>query len=156
MVREVTSAPEFERAGGSIPTDKYRELVGRWTKMLADTGQTAFGYPEEYGGRNLVGPWLTAFETLAHSDLSLLVKAGVQFGLFGGAVLHLGTKKHHDRYLKDTAPPAPPGSSAMPELGPGPNAQELETTAPYAPAARELVAPPPTPTATKDWSGTAA
>ena len=34
-------------------------------------------------------------------DLSLLVKAGVQWGLFGGAVLHLGTERHHERYLHD-------------------------------------------------------
>jgi acyl-CoA oxidase len=156
MVREVTSGPEFERAGGSIPTDEYRELVGRWTKMLAETGQTGFGYPEEYGGRNMVGPWLTAFETLAHSDLSLLVKAGVQFGLFGGAVLHLGTKKHHDRYLKDIATYDLPGCFAMTELGHGSNVQELETTATYDHEARELVVHSPTPTATKDWIGNAA
>ena len=36
-------------------------------------------------------------------DLSLLVKCGVQFGLFGGAVLHLGTERHHERYLRDIA-----------------------------------------------------
>ena len=31
----------------------------------------------------------------------LLVKVGVQFGLFGGAILQLGTKPHHDAYLRD-------------------------------------------------------
>ena len=33
-------------------------------------------------------------------DLSLLVKFGVQFGLWGGAVQQLGTERHHERYLK--------------------------------------------------------
>ena len=41
-----------------------------------------------------------AFETLAFGDC-LLVKVGVQFGLFGGAILQLGTKPHHDAYLRD-------------------------------------------------------
>lgn len=49
------------------------------------------------------------FETLAHGDLSLLVKAGVQWGLLGGAVLNLGTRKHHDAYL---AMPGPASSSS--------------------------------------------
>ena len=44
---------------------------------------------------------MTAFEMLAFGDLSLLVKAGVQWGLFGGAILHLGTARHHDAYLAD-------------------------------------------------------
>ena len=28
-----------------------------------------------------------------------MVKAGVQWGLFGGAVQALGTEQHHERYL---------------------------------------------------------
>jgi acyl-CoA oxidase len=42
---------------------------------------------------------MAVFETLAYHDLSLSVKFGVQFGLFGGAILNLGTKYHHDTYL---------------------------------------------------------
>ena len=55
-----------------------------------------------------------------YGDLSLLVKAGVQWGLFGGAVLHLGTERHH------AALPAPTSSRstllgcfAMTETGHG-------------------------------------
>lgn len=38
-------------------------------------------------------------EMLAMSDLSLMVKAGVQWGLFGGAVENLGTERHHEAYV---------------------------------------------------------
>ena len=38
------------------------------------------------------GANVAAFETLAFGDLSLLVKFGVQFGLWGGAVQQLGTR----------------------------------------------------------------
>ena len=59
------------------------------------------GFPEEYGGGGDIGASVAAFETLAFGDLSVLVKVGVQFGLFGGAILQLGTKAHHDAYLAD-------------------------------------------------------
>ena len=66
---------------------------------------------------------VAAFETLAFGDLSLLVKCGVQFGLFGGAVLHLGTEQHHERYLRDIATLELPGCFAMTETGHGSNVQ---------------------------------
>ena len=68
---------------------------------------------------------MAAFETLAFGDLSLLVKCGVQFGLFGGAVLHLGTERHHERYLRDVASLELPGCFAMTETGHGSNVQAL-------------------------------
>ena len=68
---------------------------------------------------------MTAFETLAMGDLSLLVKCGVQFGLFGGAILHLGTERHHERYLRDVAALELPGCFAMTETGHGSNVQAL-------------------------------
>ena len=63
---------------------------------MAATGQTGMGFPEEYGGGGDIGASVAAFETLAFGDLSVLVKVGVQFGLFGGAILQLGTERHHD------------------------------------------------------------
>ena len=63
---------------------------------MAATGQTGMGFPKEYGGGGDIGASFAAFETLAFGDLSVLVKVGVQFGLFGGAILQLGTKRHHD------------------------------------------------------------
>ena len=66
-----------------------------WAEELAMSGGTAMGYPAEFGGLGDVRGSIAGFETLAFGDLSLLVKCGVQFGLFGGAVLHLGTERHH-------------------------------------------------------------
>ena len=100
-VRAVLCRPEFAKGPTPPPTPEYRELVLEWTRKLASTGGTALGFPSEFGGLDRVGGAIAAFETLGHSDLSLLVKCGVQFGLFGGAVLHLGTRKHHERYLAD-------------------------------------------------------
>ena len=62
----------------------------------------------------------------AFGDLSLLVKVGVQFGLFGGAVLHLGTQRHHERLPDATSRRCElPGCFAMTETGHGSNVQQL-------------------------------
>src|SRR3569833_2393463 len=52
------------------------------------------------------------FEERAHGDLSLLVKVGVQYGLYGGAVWALGTARHHAR-LAEGARTAELGCFAM-------------------------------------------
>src|SRR4051812_39657273 len=80
--------------------DEHREQVLRRAKDLAGLDETTAGFPREYGGQDDLGGYISGFETLAFGDLSLLVKVGVHFGLFGGAVLHLGTERHHEAYLE--------------------------------------------------------
>src|SRR3954467_5514587 len=80
---------------------EFRERVKDLLVLIAGTGQTGMGFPQEYGGGGDLGASIAAFETLAYGDLSLMVKVGVQFGLFGGAILMLGSKRHHDAYLED-------------------------------------------------------
>jgi acyl-CoA oxidase len=93
---------------------------------------------------------------LAFGDLSLLVKCGVQFGLFGGAVLHLGTRKHHEAYLSDITALRLPGCFAMTETAHGSNVQQLATTATYDAATQEFVVHTPDDGARKDYIGNAA
>jgi acyl-CoA oxidase len=154
-VREWLSRPG-NQAITDLPIGEYREQVLAWAKELAGEKQTALGFPTEYGGEGAVGRSIAAFETLAFGDLSLLVKIGVQFGLFGGAVLHLGTKQHHDRYLADIARLDLPGCFAMTETGHGSNVQALATTATYDSAAQEFVVDTPDDDARKDYIGNAA
>src|ERR687893_1407551 len=139
-----------------LDRDRYRAQVLAWAKELADEGGTAIGFPVEYGGEGEVGKSIAAFETLAFGDLSLLVKCGVQFGLFGGAVLHLGTAKHHERYLSAITSLELPGCFAMTETGHGSNVQAIGTTATYDPDAGEFVVHTPDADARKDYIGNAA
>jgi len=139
-----------------LPLEEHRRQVLAWARELAADGRTALGFPKQYGGEGAVGASVAAFETLAFGDLSLLVKMGVQFGLFGGAVLHLGTERHHERHLSDIATLRLPGCFAMTETGHGSNVQALETTATYDPAAGEFVVHTPHEEARKDYIGNAA
>src|SRR4051794_20578547 len=139
-----------------LPMEAHRERVLAWVRELASEGDTAIGYPEQYGGQGSPGRSVTSFETLAMGDLSLLVKCGVQFGLFGGAILHVGTAKHHERYLRDVAAMALPGCFAMTETGHGSNVQALQTTATYDPETEEFVVHTPHDDARKDYIGNAA
>ena len=155
LVREWLSQPG-NAAVVDLDREAHRAQVLAWAKELADAGGTAIGFPAEYGGEGEVGKSIAAFETLAFGDLSLLVKCGVQFGLFGGAVLHLGTAKHHERYLSDITSLRLPGCFAMTETGHGSNVQALGTTATYDAEAGEFVVHTPDGDARKDYIGNAA
>ena len=93
---------------------------------------------------------------LAMSDLSLMVKAGVQWGLFGGAIENLGTERHHEAYVQQIIDLDLLGCFAMTETGHGSDVQALETTATYDPATQEFVIDSPTRTSRKDYIGGAA
>ncbi|MGY0490274.1 acyl-CoA dehydrogenase family protein [Streptomyces sp. WG-D5] len=136
--------------------DAFRERVRELTVELAATGQTGMGFPKEYGGGGDLGASIAAFETLAYGDLSLLVKVGVQFGLFGGAILHLGTERHHQAYLPDLITGKLMGCFAMTETGHGSNVQALGTVATYDADSQEFVITTHGDAARKDYIGNAA
>ncbi len=140
----------------TLSLDDYRDRVRDLVVEMAASGQTGMGFPEEYGGGGDIGASVAAFETLAYGDLSVLVKVGVQFGLFGGAILQLGTRRHHDAYLHDLVTGRLMGSFAMTETGHGSNVQALGTAATYDVATGEFVITTPDDVARKDYIGNAA
>lgn len=140
----------------AMPRAEFRERVKDVVLEIAGTGAAGMGFPKEYGGGGDIGASIAAFESLAYGDLSVLVKVGVQFGLFGGAILQLGTKRHHDAYLADVVSGRLLGCFAMTETGHGSNVQALGTVATYDPATSEFVVTTTTPSAGKDYIGNAA
>jgi acyl-CoA oxidase len=139
-----------------LPRADYRARVRDVVREVAGSGTTGLGFPAEYGGGGNVGASIASFETLAFSDLSVLVKMGVQFGLFGGAILHLGTEPHHRRYLPDVIFADLFGAFAMTETGHGSNVQALGTTATYDLPTGEIVVHTPDEESRKDYIGNAA
>ncbi|MDT5218238.1 MAG: acyl-CoA oxidase [Mycobacterium sp.] len=132
-----------------------RAKVAEQMQLMASAGISDEGFRKEHGGTGDVGAAITMIEMLAMSDLSLMVKAGVQWGLFGGAVENLGTERHAE-YVKDTITLELLGCFAMTETGHGSDVQALETTATYDAETEEFVINSPTPTARKDYIGGAA
>ncbi|KUI38288.1 acyl-CoA dehydrogenase [Mycobacterium sp. GA-2829] len=133
-----------------------RTKVNEQLRIMAAEGAAEDGFAKEHGGNGNVGAAITQIEMLAMSDLSLMVKAGVQWGLFGGAVENLGTERHHEQYVKRIIDCDLLGCFAMTETGHGSDVQSLETTATYDPQTQEFVVNSPTPTARKDYIGGAA
>jgi acyl-CoA oxidase len=138
------------------PLDVQRDDVLRRLRVLAANGHADLGFPTAYGGQGDLGGSVTSFEMLGLGDLSLMVKAGVQWGLFGGAVQALGTKAHHDAYLPAIMSAELLGCFAMTETGHGSDVQAVRTTATYDPGSEEFVVTTPDPSARKQYIGNAA
>jgi acyl-CoA oxidase len=133
-----------------------RAKVAEQMTLIAAAGISDEGFRKEHGGTGDVGAAVTMIEMLAMSDLSLMVKAGVQWGLFGGAVENLGTERHHEAYVKKIIDLELLGCFAMTETGHGSDVQSLETSATYDAETEEFVIHSETPTARKDYIGGAA
>lgn len=153
-VHEVLQRPEFA-SRDDVDTDSDRERVLEWLVILADEGFGELAFPGVTTDRG-PGPFFAVFDALATFDASLMTKFGVQFGLFGGSILHLGTEEQHARYLPAVATMELPGCFAMSELGHGSNVRDLETTATYDPEADELIIDTPAESSRKEWIGNAA
>lgn len=155
MTRDQIGSQEFRPVYG-LDTETHRSRVTGLARSLAKTPGPALGFPAAYGGGDDVGGWITGFSMMAFTDLSLLVKCGVQWGLFGGSVLLLGTQRHHDEYLRQILSMDLPGCFAMTETGHGSDVQSLHTTATYDPDTEEFVVHTPDDEARKDYIGNAA
>jgi acyl-CoA oxidase len=154
-VRRELKRPELRPRYGT-PTDEHRALVYESAVELGRTPYPKLGFPVRYGGGGDTGAFVTSFQALAFGDLSLLVKVGVQWGLFGGALFHLGTESHHERYLPPMMSFELPGCFAMTETGHGSDVQSLRTTATFDEQTGEFVIHTPDDDARKDYIGNAA
>lgn len=84
-------------------------------------------------------------------DGSMATKMTVQFNLFGGTILKLGTNKHHDLLLDGIDNLKDIGCFALTELGYGNNAIEMETTAIYNNETQHFTIHSPTTLSQKFW-----
>ena len=144
------------RVPDGLPTSEARRRVLTALCRIAAEGLGGLAFPTEFGGADDVPGSIVVFETLAFGNLSVLVKFGVQFGLFGGSVMQLGTGRHHRQLLGKIASFELPGIFAMTERNHGSNVREIETRATYFPDSDEFEIHTPNAGAQKDWLGNAA
>jgi acyl-CoA oxidase len=153
--RELAARPQMQRIEGQSYQEHRTRAFGQ-LGLLVENGQVHRAFPRRLGGQDDHGGNIASFEELVTADPSLQIKAGVQWGLFGAAVLHLGTERHHQRYLPDIMSLKVPGAFAMTEIGHGSDVASIATTATYLPDTREFEIHTPFAGAWKEFLGNAA
>ncbi|MFF2371788.1 acyl-CoA dehydrogenase [Agromyces sp. NPDC058110] len=153
--RKRAGQPDLQRIEGQS-MDEHRERVLGQLKILVEQGAVHRAFPKSVGGQDDHGGNIAAFEELVLADPSLQIKSGVQWGLFGAAVLHLGTEYHHQTFLPDIMSLKVPGAFAMTETGHGSDVAAIGTTATYDEQKQQFVIDTPFRGAWKDYLGNAA
>jgi acyl-CoA oxidase len=153
-LRELLGDPQF-RVVSELSTQGYREQVLGWLRALAQRGVLERCYPRGFDHPRDLQRFVGTFDVLSYFDLSLVVKFGVQAGLFGGAIENLGTARHH-AHLPAIMRGELLGCFAMTERAHGSNVRALLTTARYEPASESFVLSTPNLMAGKEWIGNAA
>lgn len=154
--RKFISRPAMAPVSPETPKAEYREKTLGWIKDMIAEGYTKLPYEKQYGGGGAREQYMNIVEVIAHQDMSLAVKQGVQFGLFGMSVESLGTDKHHAKYIPDIMTGDLLGGFAMTEIGGGSDVQGISTVAVYDHATRSFTINTPDDDARKAYIGNAA
>jgi acyl-CoA oxidase len=154
QAREMIKDPAFWRQD-DLGKDEHRERVLSQLHLLVENKAVHRAFPKSLGGEENNGANIAGFAELVLADPSLQIKSGVQWGLFGSAVLQLGTKEHHDKWLPGIMDLSIPGAFAMTEIGHGSDVAAVGTTATYDPDTEEFVIHTPFRGATKEYLGNA-
>ena len=153
--RRLTGRPEMQRVDGQTLAE-HRATVFHQLGLLVEHGGVHKAFPKSLGGEDDHGGNIAGFEELVTADPSLQIKSGVQWGLFGAAVLHLGTQYHHEKFLPAIMSLEVPGAFAMTETGHGSDVAAIATTATFDVGSQEFVLDTPFRGAWKDYLGNAA
>ena len=153
--RELLRNPDFHRIEG-LSVAEHRKRVFWQLGRLVEENSVHRAYPKSVGGQEDHGGNIASFEELVLGDPSLQIKSGVQWGLFGAAVMHLGTERHHQSLLPDILSLTVPGAFAMTETGHGSDVASIGTTATYDEFTDEFILHTPFRAAWKDYLGNAA
>ncbi|MET4001619.1 MULTISPECIES: acyl-CoA dehydrogenase family protein [Arthrobacter] len=153
--RALAGNPELHKIEGLTHTE-HRKRVFQQLGILVQQNGVHRAFPTRLGGSDDHGGNVAGFEELVIADPSLQIKGGVQWGLFGSAVLHLGNQEHQDKWLPGIMNLDIPGSFAMTEIGHGSDVASIATTATYDASSQEFVINTPFAAAWKEYIGNAA
>jgi acyl-CoA oxidase len=155
IARKLAERPDLRRVEGQSMAEHRERTMGQ-LHLLVKEGAVHRAFLKSVGGEENHGGNIAGFEELVLADPSLQIKSGVQWGLFGAAVMHLGTERHHAELLPGIMSLETPGAFAMTETGHGSDVAAIGTTATYDQHAQEFVLTTPFRAAWKDYLGNAA
>ncbi|EQC41657.1 hypothetical protein SDRG_01615, partial [Saprolegnia diclina VS20] len=144
-LREFLKDPSF-RPRYNIPLAEEREIALAQLQKICDA--KFFSVKDFHTNPHRI---YAAHEIAGLTNPSMATKMTVQFNLFGGTVLKLGTEKHHEKLLDGIDSLDAVGCFGLTELGYGNNAIEMETTAVYDKATDEFIINSPTILSQKYW-----
>ncbi|XP_047325220.1 acyl-coenzyme A oxidase 2, peroxisomal-like [Impatiens glandulifera] len=156
ILEHFNSRPDLQTPSIGISMDDHRELCYRQLmSLIKEAGIKPLRYITED-----VEKYLAILEAVGTIDMSLAIMIGkitiFLCSLWGGSVVNLGTKKHHEKYFEGIDNLEYMGCFAMTELHHGSNVQGLQTTALFDPITDEFIIDTPNDGAIKWWIGNAA
>lgn len=155
QMRKIMEEPIFHDQF-DLSLAEHRELTLAQIQELADRKLIGKAYPEEFGGQSNPGGNVAGFAEMFHANPSMQIKGGVQWGLFGSAILTLGNDEQHKQWLPGVLSLELPGVYAMTEIGHGSDVGNIDTTATYIPEDDEFEIHTPFRAAWKEFLGNAA
>lgn len=155
QMRKMMEEPVFHHQF-NLTKEEHRELTLNQIKELAARKVIGKAYPKEFGGQENPGGNVAGFAEMFHAHPSMQIKGGVQWGLFGSAILALGNAEQHKKWLPGVLSLELPGVYAMTEIGHGSDVGNIDTTATYIPQDDAFEIHTPFKAAWKEFLGNAA
>lgn len=155
QVRKTMEDPFFHHQVNTTK-EEQREQTLNQIQELADRKLIGKAYPKRFGGQENPGANVAGFAEMFHANPSMQIKGGVQWGLFGSAILALGNEEQHHKWLPGVLNLELPGVYAMTEIGHGSDVGNIDTTATYIPEDDEFEIHTPFKAAWKEFLGNAA
>lgn len=150
LVHLIQTDPIFKKNNNETNHHVIREVTFKRLEKIIN-----HGFIDVFQITEDPNPFFRVMNTLHAYDLSLAIKTGVNFGLFGAGLLRLGSLEQVKPYLEKLNKGEIFGALAITEIGHGSNLKKLETVATWDEYTHTFNLHTPHDLATKCWIGNA-
>ncbi|KAL7890479.1 hypothetical protein AOLI_G00027370 [Acnodon oligacanthus] len=154
---EISRCELFQRSSYELSLDQIRDLTAERLHFVLKLPLMQRHLGDQVVGRKkgFINKSMGITELICSADMATGVKMGVVCGLYGGAVINLGSPEQVERLYVPVTELACTGMFALTERGHGSNARGILTEAHYEPSAQEFIIHTPSEDAQKMYIGNA-